>query len=104
VFPYSVREGTKAATMPNQLSNDIKKERARRLIEIDNDLQLKYNQKFVGKTVKFLVEEIVDGESIGHTENFLKVVVPEKLIPNKEFDVLVKEAKIDSVIGEKINK
>ena len=104
VFPYSVREGTKAATMPNQLSNDIKKKRARELIEIDNDLQLQYNQKFVGKTIRFLVEEIVDGNSIGHTENFLKVVVPEILEENKEYDVLVKKAEIDAVICQKINK
>ncbi len=104
VFPYSVREGTKAAAMPNQLSNDIKKKRARELIEIDNDLQLQYNQKYVGKTIRFLVEEIVDGNSIGHTENFLKVVVPEILEENKEYDVLVKKAEIDDVICQKINK
>ena len=102
VFPYSVREGTKAATMPNQLNNSIKKERARRLIEIDNDLQLKYNRKFIGEEVTFLVEEIVNGESIGHTENFLKVVVPSELDINKEYKVLVKDAKIDYIICEEI--
>ena len=35
VFPYSKREGTKAASMDGHLPNSIKKERARRLIEID---------------------------------------------------------------------
>ena len=90
--------------MPNQLSNSVKKERARRLIEIDNDLQLQYNKKFVGQTVSFLVEEIVDGNSIGHTENFLKVVVPEVLMENNEYNVIVKEAQIDAIICEKINK
>ena len=52
VFPYSKREGTKAAQMDGHLSNSVKKERARRLIEIDNDLQLKYNEKFINKKVK----------------------------------------------------
>lgn len=101
VFPYSLREGTKAATMPNQLTNDVKKKRARKLIEIDNDLQLQYNKKFIGKKIKFLVEEIENGQSIGHTENFLKVVVPSVLEENKEYEVVVKEAKIDCIICEK---
>ena len=40
VFPFSKREGTKAASMDGHLPNNIKKERARRLIEIDNELGL----------------------------------------------------------------
>ena len=100
VFPYSVREGTKAATMDNQLSNAIKKERSRRLIEIDNDLQLKYNEKFVGRVVNVLIEEVFDNYSIGHTENFLKVVVNKKLEENKSYDVLISKAEITQVIGD----
>ena len=101
VFPYSKREGTKAASMDGHLPNNIKKERARRLIEIDNDLQLEYNKKFIGERVSVLVEEIVDGKSIGHTQNFLKVEINEVLQPNTVVDVIVKEAYIDKVVGEK---
>lgn len=104
VFPYSVREGTKAATMPDQLSNAIKKERARKLIEIDNDLQLQYNKKFINQMARVLIEEVENGVSIGHTENFLKVVVHDKLEKNHEYDVIIKEAQIDCVIGSKINE
>lgn len=100
VFPYSKREGTKAASMDGQLSNNIKKERARRLIEIDNGLQLKYNQKFIGEVVTVLIEEQIDGKSVGHTENFLKVEVDEKLEPNTCYTVLIKEATIECVKGE----
>ncbi len=101
VFPYSKREGTKAASMDGHLPNNIKKERARRLIEIDNDLQLEYNKKFIGKKVNVLVEEIVDGKAIGHTQNFLKVEINEILDTNKCYDVIIKEAYIDKVVGEK---
>ena len=101
VFPYSKREGTKAASMDGHLPNNIKKERARRLIEIDNDLQLEYNKKFIGKKVNVLVEEIVDGKAIGHTQNFLKVEINEILENNKCYDVIIKEAYIDKVVGEK---
>ena len=97
VFPFSVREGTKAATMPNQLSNELKKQRARELIKIDNDLQLEYNKLFVDKKVKVLVEEVSKDSSIGHTANFLKVYVDRNLEENKEYDVLVKKAYIDHV-------
>ena len=101
VFPYSKREGTKAASMDGHLPNSIKKERARRLIEIDNDLQLDYNKKFINEKVSVLIEEIVDGKSIGHTQNFLKVEIEEGLEPNTVVDVIVKEAYIDKVIGVK---
>ncbi len=101
VFPYSVREGTKAALMSGHLSNEIKKERARRLIQIDEDLQLLYNKKFLNKKVNVLVEEIIDGKSIGHTENFLKVEIPEVLNVNTCYDVVVKKVFIDKVIGER---
>lgn len=100
VFPYSKREGTKAATMDGHLSNDVKKERARKLIEIDKDLQLEYNQKFVGTKVNVLIEEIIDGQAIGHTQNFLKVIVNQKLIPNTCYDVFIKSADIEYVNGE----
>lgn len=92
VFPYSKREGTKAAMMSGHISNEIKKNRARKLIEIDEDLQLSYNKKFVGKKVSVLIEEIVNGKSIGHTQNFLKVIVDDILENNVCYDVLIKAA------------
>ena len=44
--------------MDGHLSNDIKKDRARRLIEIDKDLQLTYNERFINKKVNVLIEEV----------------------------------------------
>lgn len=100
VFPFSKREGTKAAGMDNQLSNDIKKDRARRLIEIDKNLQYEYNKKFLDNKVSVLVEEYVDGNSIGHTENFLKVVIDGKLEVNECHDVLITDIYDEYVIGK----
>ena len=85
--------------MDGHLPNNIKKERARRLIAIDNDLQLEYNKKFIDEKVSVLVEEIVDGKSIGHTQIFLKVEIDDILDTNIVVDVIVKEAYIDKVIG-----
>lgn len=100
VFPYSKREGTKAASMDGHLPTNIKKDRARRLIEIDEILQLNYNNLFVGKDVNVLVEEIVDGKSVGHTENFLKVEINKVLETNRCYDVRIIKADIDKVEGE----
>ena len=102
VFPYSVREGTKAATMPNQLPNSVKKERSRQLIKIDEDLQLAFNKKFVGRTLDVLIEEVFDDYSIGHTENFLKVIVRKKLEENKNYKVKIIKANILEVEGDLI--
>ncbi len=99
VFPYSIREGTKAATMPNQIPNNIKKERARHLIKIDEELQLAYNQEFINQEVKVLIEEVNNGVSTGHTENFLKVIINEALKPNQSYDALVTEAHVSDVLA-----
>ena len=102
VFPFSKREGTKAAGMIDQLDNAVKKQRARKLIEIDEELQRNYNEKFVGSVVNVLIEEIEDGRSIGHTENFLKVIVDGELESNKCYDVIIEVADVTFVSGKVI--
>ncbi len=82
VFPFSKREGTVAAGMPNQIPEIIKKDRVKRLIALSNELEGNYLDKFIGKTVEILVEKSLDNISTGHTGNFLKVTVNESLEPN----------------------
>ena len=101
VFPYSKREGTKAATMPGHLDNSIKKERARKLIAEDEKLQLEYNKKFEGKKVSVLIEEIENNKSVGHTENFLKIIIPEILETNKNYEVELTTAHIEYIEAKK---
>ena len=100
VFPYSERKGTRAYNMPNKVPGNIRKERARQLIKIDEDLQRKFNERFVGQVVDVLIEEVFDNKAIGHTENFLKVVVKEKLEKNKIYKILIDEALVDAVNGK----
>lgn len=102
VFPYSKREGTKAASMPNQLDNKTKKDRARKLIELSNELEETYNQKFVGRNMDVLVEEHKDGCSIGHTSNYLKVVIKGEVPTNEFYNVKITNASSSEVAG-KIN-
>ena len=102
VFPYSKRDGTAASKMTNQIDNGIKKERARRLIEIDKELQKEYNDLFLNKEVEVLIEEVKDNKSIGHTENYLKVIIDKVLDTNKNYKVKVIDTDIEYVIGEEI--
>lgn len=83
VFPYSLRKGTAAALMPNQVDNAIKKERVRRLIALSNTLEKEYYNKFKGKSVDVLIEECDNGISFGHTSNYLYVECPENLEKGK---------------------
>lgn len=99
VFPYSKRNGTRAAVMDGQIDGNIKKERARRLIEIDKNLEKTYYERFLNTTLGVLIEEVKDGKSIGHTENFLKVEIDEELQTNKIYDVKIVKIFSDKVIG-----
>lgn len=75
VFPYSRRKGTKADTMPNQIDEKVKKERVAKLMEVSDELEIKYLEKFIGKEVEVLIEKSTLGTSIGHTGNYLQVEI-----------------------------
>lgn len=75
VFPYSKRKGTKAVDMP-QVNDTIKKNRAIDLIEYSKELEQSYALKFVGLKVDVIVEQALNSnEMVGHTSNFLQVVL-----------------------------
>lgn len=73
VFPYSKREGTKAATFDNQVDEKAKKDRARLLIKLSKKLEIEYMYKFMGKEVSFIPEVFDNGFVYGHTGNYLYV-------------------------------
>ena len=69
VFPYSERDGTPAARIPNKVPKAARKERARRLRDAGDRRLAGYLESRVGKTETVLVEK--DGE--GRTEGFAPV-------------------------------
>ncbi len=89
VFPYSRRNGT-AASLMKEVKDSDKKDRVKRLLELSNELEYEYNEHFKNKLVSVLIEEVKNNESIGHTSNYLRVVVPEILEKNKFYDVIYK--------------
>ena len=100
VFKYSPRKGTVAAKMKNQIDSTVKEKRSHKLIELSNECEIEFLDRYVGKELKVLFEK-QDGEYIkGHTTNYLVVKVKEKKLENQ-----IKEVKIVSrdeleLIGE----
>ncbi|MDY6367872.1 MAG: tRNA (N(6)-L-threonylcarbamoyladenosine(37)-C(2))-methylthiotransferase MtaB, partial [Clostridia bacterium] len=76
-FTYSPRKGTVAYKFKD-LSGDVKKARLNALMQKKAELKSKFVQKNVGKPLTVLIEEFKDGYSVGYTENYLRVYIPEK--------------------------
>lgn len=100
VFKYSPRKGTVAAKMKNQIDSAVKEKRSHKLIELSNECEIEFLDRYIGKKVKVLFEK-QDGKYIkGHTTNYLVVKVKEEKLENQ-----IKEVKIVSrdeleLIGE----
>lgn len=77
VFKYSIRPGTEAATMINQISEFEKNQRAVLLTDAQNDIKRSIYNKYVemGKSLPILVETYDGHTAIGHTPNFLEIEV-----------------------------
>ncbi len=56
-FVYSPRQGTKAATMENQIDEATQKDRIMRLVELVNTLTRQKSEKYVGKRIEILCED-----------------------------------------------
>ncbi len=56
-FVYSKRSGTKAAEMPDQIPEEVSKNRIMRLVELVNSKTREKSEKYVGKTVEILCED-----------------------------------------------
>ncbi len=71
-FKYSVRNGTKAATMPNQIPEKIKTERSGIIRKISAENKKRYFEQMLGKPQKMLIERInSDGIAQGYGENYI---------------------------------
>lgn len=55
-FIYSPRTGTPAADMPDQVPEDVKKDRLHKLMDVQNEISLAINEKLVGSDTEVLVE------------------------------------------------
>jgi threonylcarbamoyladenosine tRNA methylthiotransferase MtaB len=100
IFRYSRRAGTAAATMPQQVPAEIVKQRSQRLHVLGAELENRYNQRFIGKTLAVLWEH---SEPFGFgkrwsglNEQFVRVVLDTS--PLSELHNSIGQAKIVSTL------
>ena len=100
VFPYSVREGTRAAKM-EQLTKAVKEDRASRLSVITDKIREEFLKKQISKTVEVLFETEKDGYCEGYTENYTPVrVISDKTCKGEFFNVEIIDSEKDYCIGK----
>lgn len=104
VFPYSKRDKTVAATLPNQVDSKIKKDRTKILINLSKELEIEYMNKYIDSVISFIPEIKKDSYLIGHTGNYLliKMVGNDSLLHNS-VNVKIKSVNYPYLIGEKID-
>ena len=79
IFQYSRREGTKAAAMPDQVPETVKKERSEKLLALGHRMSEEFRRYYLGRQVTALLEEefFHDGKRYytGYTKEYVKVAV-----------------------------
>lgn len=82
VFPYSKREGTKAATMKETLGNKDKTRRVNLLLAMQKPITRKFLEDKLGCEVEVLIEGEFEHEGrryiLGHSKEYIKVALPYK--------------------------
>ena len=110
IFKYSRREGTRAAAMPGQISEQEKTRRSHILLELDGRRRREYMESFLGEERDVLFEERVQADGreywTGHTREYLKVLVPaekedyeNQMIPVKLTEIWKEDALFGKVSG-----
>ena len=95
VFPYSDRNGTVASKMNNKVPRNIIKERARKLIELSNELESAYYNSFIGKNVNVLIEEIKEDYYVGFSDNYIPIKIKGNYKINEIYDIKLEKDNIN---------
>ena len=107
MFMYSKRTGTPAATMEEQVDEQVKNERLQQLMRLQNMKAKEESQKYLGQTVKVLVEgpsrknpEMLTGRSSTHKIILFKS--DRKDLKGQFVNVKIYDAKTWTLYGEMV--
>lgn len=82
IFPYSRRQGTKAAAMKEQLTEAVKKTRSEKMISVNRERMAEYEKSLEGKTLEILLEEEceIGGKTyyLGHSREYVRTAVEKR--------------------------
>ena len=99
IFPYSRREGTPAAAMPDQITKQVKEECARRAGAVAQALFEQYHTAMLGTRVPVLFEQVEDGLSTGHAPNGAKVYAEGEALHNQIRTVRLERLYREGLLG-----
>ena len=99
IFPYSRREGTPAAAMPDQITKQVKEERARRAGAVAQALFEQYHTAMLGTRVPVLFEQVEDGLFTGHAPNGAKVYAEGEALHNQIRTVRLERLYREGLLG-----
>ena len=85
VFAYSHEDNTHSYSMPNDIPEEIKQQRADEIMELQQGISLALNQQKIGETHKVLFDRKEGGYFIGRTQFDSPEVDNEVLIPASQF-------------------
>jgi len=101
VFPYSARQGTEAARMPQMIADKVKKQRSQKMLTLAGESAHNFRQRFLGRTKPVLWEKQTGGIWSGLTDNYIKVYTRSgEDLTNKLVSVKLTEVRGDGVWGE----
>jgi len=99
VFTYSHEENTHSFSLPDDVPEKVKNQRANKLMDLQEGISRELNEQKVGHTYKILIDREEGGHYIGRTEHDSPEVDNEVLIPVEG----LKLKKGDFVMGEITN-
>ncbi|MDO9163827.1 MAG: tRNA (N(6)-L-threonylcarbamoyladenosine(37)-C(2))-methylthiotransferase MtaB [Methylococcaceae bacterium] len=109
IFTYSRREGTKAAGLPEQIPEAIKKQRSQQLHELANEMKQQFHKANIGQTFSVLWEGYSEPlpnnqhRVFGYTPNYLRVanIIPDsESVENKTLLTTLKVSCDNVMLGE----
>ena len=109
VFKYSKRQGTRAAVMEDQVSEQVKARRSDVLLELEKTMSREYRERFAGSRVSVLFEEAAEigGKwyMMGHTPQYVKAALPlEDGMNREEFGGRIMELFVSGLLSDEILK
>ena len=104
IFKYSRRKRTVADKMTGQIPEEVKTERSKKLLTLNEKMNKSYCELFVGKEAELLFEEktTFNGEAYysGHTDNYIKVMLPTQLVNCQNLENQIIKVTLLEYIGE----
>ena len=100
IFPFSMRPGTRAADMPDQIAKEVKRERARIATLVAEEMAHSFKYGQIGKTVDVLFERKRDGFWCGHSGNYLEVTARDGGAKNDVDKVTITSIEDGTIWGE----